>query len=62
MGRWGDGEIGGRESCRFDRNLVSSRLEMSCYSLQTTCYHNQLITLEVRPVANLILNGKSAPN
>ncbi|WP_293023612.1 MULTISPECIES: hypothetical protein [unclassified Moorena] len=23
MGRWGDGEIGGRESCTFDRNLVS---------------------------------------
>ncbi|WP_293111447.1 hypothetical protein [Moorena sp. SIO4G3] len=22
MGRWGDGEIGGRESCTFDRNLV----------------------------------------
>ncbi|NEO76795.1 hypothetical protein [Moorena sp. SIO4G3] len=22
MGRWGDGEIGGRESCRFDPNLV----------------------------------------
>ncbi|WP_424100314.1 hypothetical protein [Moorena producens] len=42
MGRWGDGEIGGRESCRFDPNLVLKP------TLQRTLRANNLQTSNPR--------------